>query len=102
MIHKMYMRMVWAALAGTLISIVPFFIYYIFSRDLESFFVFIIILVSGLITTGVGLYFAKITKAHDPGLNELDYRTIDDIIIKQDIWYFKRLMKKGSTSAWRQ
>lgn len=93
MIHKMYMRMAWASLAGTVVSIVPFLIYYLFSGDLESFLVFsIIILMTGLVSAGIGLYFSKITKEHDPGLNELDYRSIDHIIIKQDIWYFKRLM----------
>lgn len=93
MVHKMYIRMFRVALAGTVISILPFYIYYLFSGDLESFLVYsIIILVTGLISAGIGLYFANITKQHDPGLSGLDYSSIDHIIIKQDIWYFKRLM----------
>lgn len=93
MIYKSYMRMFWVALAATILSIIPFLIYYLLSKDLESFLVYsIIILVTGMISAGAGLYFANITKKHDPGYHDLDYGSINHIIMKQDIWYFKRLM----------
>ncbi|GAB3068163.1 hypothetical protein ACFOU0_01155 [Salinicoccus sesuvii] len=93
----MIRRKYWRATLASLYSIVFFalvtLLYYLFTANLTNALVyFFMISFSLLIVAITSFYFSKLTKKHDPGFSNLDYSEIAEVIMKTDVWYFKRLM----------
>lgn len=93
MIHRKY----WRATLASLYSLVFFglimILYYLLTANLtDTLIYFFITSFSLFIVAGISFYFCIQTKKHDPGFASLNYGEIREVIMKTDVWYFKRLM----------
>lgn len=93
MIYRMYLRTFFVTSGTALLTIsltpVVYIMGWMHISDLIS------ALITGtifLLSSGLLFYFYKVTKANDRGSNPLDYKEIDTVIFKHDIWFFKRFM----------
>ncbi|MFC3419362.1 hypothetical protein ACFOLA_07755 [Salinicoccus hispanicus] len=93
MIHRKYLRATLVSLYSIAFFGLMMLVYYFATANLvDTLIYFFTISLSLFILAGTSFYFYRQTKDHDPGFRELDYSEIREVIMKFDVWYFKRLM----------
>lgn len=93
MIYRMYLRTFFVTLSTAVLTIIlaPA-VYILVGMHISDLITALITGIIILLASGLLFYFYKITKANDRGSNPLDYKEIDTVIFKNDIWFFKRFM----------